>query len=1138
MLPRKDVLKAYYALCQAGKKPDLPHELVLNDIIAKAFELVLTRDNGYIPADKMSSEESAFLDKIEPVIRSNRHNYFTADFRDLALRGEKIRLALSRGYTFLQAANEEKIKFDPVGKEASSRTMRALPTDNDIILEQKLNLLKAYDGHELADDEIGLARTNVYEGRGDGGTCFVTHMKHKKNGKCIQFTIPEKYMDRDALRKFVIIKVVRDPNRKRVINVYFESDFISSEYPSPAVTYKYFPDEIRHYPSGDKTGICRPINLALMDIRDYRAGNTGIVPVEGRVLELTVRSEKTKNGDSFIASSLESFSVSDPVKFKLLPAANDIFDPEKKGQKAYARISEHPDYGYYIEVFKDNITLARYYYFKDMAKCSTADFEKMSMIDYSLGNKNVHGKPVTPTACHCKTVVTNKGELRLFYRGKKCAIGKLTLLAGKNVVLVPVKNKKYGYTILVHDASEYEKNRARDPDMILAKEDKTLIPLAILRAREYIDKGHFTIARDILERFIRKVPKNREARALLRKTHKLASPPLTEAEKTDDYLNFLADSVIDEREYDRDLALDYFKELLRDPARDTAKLAGELSALLDFSNAAPDRIHKNIAVLYILSKLPDELKTLVLARKAVKFLDYEGEYILPLRQAGLRFFKSIPEKPLFGIPKILTPFQGRPNGLERYRQDIAKMPTLTLLGEITLGVFIQCGDEKTAEAAKKQFIENNLHLVVYRALSYKMLIDINDLIGCGNLGLMRAVEKFEPQRGVKFATYAYSWIKAVMIRYIMDNRYLSRLPAHQHNSVFKYLAICDKKRIDPFIRDMSASQISALAEELEMTSAEVMRIKGMLALPASMDAPAGGADPYGTGTTLGDFQGTADENFKKFAVMDDLQKIEEKMEKIIRKKWRKHTERDIDIFRRRILVPLSGEKPDSLETIGRDYGVSRERIRQIEKNLLKSLKQILTRSQRKETVFSDYDTPAGSFKNIYKHFGFTRFNKVIDIDLPLMKKLGFVIMLKNGVYRLDPVFKGSDNAETEANIASVYNTRLTIDGKKIPLDRYFVPVDKESFVKARVKTELAHRFHLKARGTSIPPAPRNIRIWKDYAAPGQENMLTRIRSLTRNGPYKITFGELDRLVDSACTDGENDNSVNILPYDKLTDGQK
>ncbi|MFH1665055.1 MAG: hypothetical protein ABIA77_02795, partial [Candidatus Omnitrophota bacterium] len=503
ILPRIDVMKTYCALCPAGKKPDLPHELVLNDIIAKAFEIILTRDKGYIQTSDMSPEEITFLDKIEPVIRSNRHNYFTADFRDPALRGEKIRLALSRGYTFLQTANRENITSDPVDKKASGQTIRVLPVDKNIILEQKLNLLKAYEGHELADDEIGLARANIATGAKESGVCCVfRQLYHRKNGKRAQFAIPAKYMDKGALGKPVIIKVVRDPNRGQVINVYFESDFMSSEHPIPIVMYKC--DKPGHDPSDAKTRIRRPINPGLLDIKEYRAGNTDIEPVEDRVLELRIFTERDT---TFTARFIETFSKTTNIRFqKLSPAAKDIFDSKKKRQKAYARIRKDPDYGSYIEIFKDNVILGRYYYFNKFSICADADFPRMALIDH------IHGEPVRPREYHHRGKISDKGELNLTYRGKTCVIRRLSPLTGKKPVLIPVKNEKYGYTILIHDASEYEKNRTRAPDMILVKKDKTLIPLAILRAREYIDKGHFTIARDILERFIRKVPKNREAR--------------------------------------------------------------------------------------------------------------------------------------------------------------------------------------------------------------------------------------------------------------------------------------------------------------------------------------------------------------------------------------------------------------------------------------------------------------------------------------------------------------------------------------------------------------------------------------------------------------------------------------------------
>jgi len=186
------------------------------------------------------------------------------------------------------------------------------------------------------------------------------------------------------------------------------------------------------------------------------------------------------------------------------------------------------------------------------------------------------------------------------------------------------------------------------------------------------------------------------------------------------------------------------------------------------------------------------------------------------------------------------------------------------------------------------------------------------------------------------------------------------------------------------------------------------------------------------------------------------------------------------------------------------------------------------------------DNPAEALRVIYTEFGFEEFTKA-ETNVSMLEELGILLSRQEGnqvFYRLNPALKGSNDEETERNIAAVYNIKLKVGRKDKPLDRYEIPEKKIPFVKERMKIEVMNR-HLKEALKAQLHDKATIKIWSGYARSAkQKAILQEIRDEALKSGYDIDFGNigdeaesLKELVDFAISDdGKKENAVVILPY--------
>jgi RNA polymerase primary sigma factor len=256
-----------------------------------------------------------------------------------------------------------------------------------------------------------------------------------------------------------------------------------------------------------------------------------------------------------------------------------------------------------------------------------------------------------------------------------------------------------------------------------------------------------------------------------------------------------------------------------------------------------------------------------------------------------------------------------------YLREIARIPTLTREQETELAEKIRAGDED----AKRRLIEANLRLVVQVARRYiNRGLPLPDLIEEGNIGLLRAVDKFEPERGTRFSTYATWWIRQAVARALANQARTIRLPVHVEMLLGRY-----KREHQRLTQTLGrAPTPSELAQALGTSEEQVGELEELRLQPVSLDAPLG-ADTRRVGETIVDESGDPAAVFTRLfheradlvAVLDDLAPNER------------------TVLRRRF--GLDGDEPETLEAIGRRLDYSRERIRQIETAGLRKLRALL-----------------------------------------------------------------------------------------------------------------------------------------------------------------------------------------------------
>ncbi len=270
------------------------------------------------------------------------------------------------------------------------------------------------------------------------------------------------------------------------------------------------------------------------------------------------------------------------------------------------------------------------------------------------------------------------------------------------------------------------------------------------------------------------------------------------------------------------------------------------------------------------------------------------------------------------------------DSVRMYLKEIGRVPLLSADEEVALALRIQEGDTE----AKQELAEANLRLVVSIAKRYVGRgMQFLDLIQEGNMGLMKAVEKFDHTKGFKFSTYATWWIRQAITRAIADQARTIRIPVHMVETINKLVRV-QRQLLQDLGREPTPEEIGA---EMDLPTEKVREILKIAQEPVSLETPIGEEDDSHLGDFIEDDNATSPADHTAYALLKE--QLDEVLEQL--------TDREENVLRLRFGLDKNGEIR-TLEQVGQVFGVTRERIRQIEAKALRKLRHPSRSKQLKD----------------------------------------------------------------------------------------------------------------------------------------------------------------------------------------------
>lgn len=269
--------------------------------------------------------------------------------------------------------------------------------------------------------------------------------------------------------------------------------------------------------------------------------------------------------------------------------------------------------------------------------------------------------------------------------------------------------------------------------------------------------------------------------------------------------------------------------------------------------------------------------------------------------------------------KVATPEVVVDNSIKIYMREMGQFSMLSADEEVKLAHRIAEGDQ----SAKNELVEANLRLVVSLARHYQGCgLSYQDLIQEGNIGLIKAAEKFDVSKGFRFSTYASWWIKQALSRAIADQSRTIRIPVHMTENINKF-----KKTERELLSKLNREpKIKEIADAMGISEKQAKEIQSYIVEPTSLDIQVGDDDD----TTIGSF--IEDTHF----INPESAYIKESNGDVVNAVLDTLSDREANILRLRF--GIGGKKAMTLEEVGKEYGLTRERIRQIEAKALRKLR--------------------------------------------------------------------------------------------------------------------------------------------------------------------------------------------------------
>ena len=275
-----------------------------------------------------------------------------------------------------------------------------------------------------------------------------------------------------------------------------------------------------------------------------------------------------------------------------------------------------------------------------------------------------------------------------------------------------------------------------------------------------------------------------------------------------------------------------------------------------------------------------------------------------------------------GERKLTTKISIMTDPIKAYLRDIRPIPLLTAKEEVDLARQVQKGDRE----ARNKMVRSNLRLVISLAKRYVNLgVPLSDLIEEGNIGLMRSVEKFDPEKGFRFSTYAAWWIKQGISRAIIDQGKMIRVPVYLNEEILKY-----KRTVESLTHKLKRKpRVAEIAKRLKLPIEKIRDLESSITKMSSLDAPIGEDGDGQVKDVIQDESSAAPDEeleifFNKERALSYLETLNEREKKILEMRY-----------------GLVDGEAHTLAQIAKKLGVSRERVRQIEVGTIKKIRQIV-----------------------------------------------------------------------------------------------------------------------------------------------------------------------------------------------------
>ncbi len=506
------------------------------------------------------------------------------------------------------------------------------------------------------------------------------------------------------------------------------------------------------------------------------------------------------------------------------------------------------------------------------------------------------------------------------------------------VAKVQKQEKKVADTNGIEKASKKQKEQAKNEKTAknaLAKKETTKAPkegikVAKKAGNEKVDENNEQMLamqkqeanskQDVVEKKKSAKPKKIEEKNKTEKQEKPKNVEPKEIEKEEDN-NAKASNTIKKTKKDTLQESKNDVEISEEPVLETSKEVKEISEDEKVKTIL-EKAKKQGKITYgeIASELDDaNVEQIEKVFDAFEELNVDLKEDLDDEEPDLEDLEEVEDIKIEDINTITLDGVSTDDPVRMYLREIGRIPLLTYEEELEIAEKVLEGDEE----AKQRLAESNLRLVVSIAKKYvgRGMLFL-DLIQEGNMGLIKAVDKFDYKKGFKFSTYATWWIRQAITRAIADQARTIRIPVHMVETINKLIRT-SRHLLQKLGREPSPEEI---AEELEMPVDKVMEIQKIAQDPVSLETPIGEEDDSHLGDFIQDDDSPAPHDAASYTLLKE--QLEEVMNTL--------TPREAKVLRLRF--GLEDGKARTLEEVGREFEVTRERIRQIEAKALRKLR--------------------------------------------------------------------------------------------------------------------------------------------------------------------------------------------------------